>query len=370
MSLNHTLQKYYHDGVEDGRRSTALYAIACGLAEKGVSTEEIIDLVRDADSRWGKFKDRDDGIAQITLLVERACKGIPDSGTSKTDRPVHSWKEFKRVESEPIEWVLQGFLYHGALGTLIGPPGVGKTQFSIRLATSVALGRNFLCWKSGGRPQRVLYLSNEMGASELNYFISKMTDLDSVEEDLEGRLFIDAVGEAQDWLDEKEQDWIANRILDNNISGIIVDSLGSITPESLNDDKVVKALMKYADSVRRTYKVWVLFLHHIRKPPDNSKRPPSLDAMYGSTYIGGRIRTSLMLLKAEGEDNLTVSNVKQSIGRQTPEFRVKRTDLLNFEIDHSEPMPDAEIKRQNKKAAQKLVNRIISDPGTTGVNEI
>jgi hypothetical protein len=45
---------------------------------------------------------------------------------------------------------------------LIGPTGLGKTNFLLALATAGADGRDFLHWRGGGLPRRVLFVDGEM----------------------------------------------------------------------------------------------------------------------------------------------------------------------------------------------------------------
>jgi hypothetical protein len=45
---------------------------------------------------------------------------------------------------------------------LVGPTGLGKTNFLVALGMSIADGDNFLHWSNGGNPRRVLYIDGEM----------------------------------------------------------------------------------------------------------------------------------------------------------------------------------------------------------------
>lgn len=46
---------------------------------------------------------------------------------------------------------------------LIGPTGIGKSNWLLALGLAVADGRDFLHWRGCGRPRRVLYVDGEMG---------------------------------------------------------------------------------------------------------------------------------------------------------------------------------------------------------------
>jgi len=59
--------------LEGSGRGHTLYKLACYLKEDGRHTvEEAVELVRDADSRWGKFYARPDGDKRIMELIEKA----------------------------------------------------------------------------------------------------------------------------------------------------------------------------------------------------------------------------------------------------------------------------------------------------------
>jgi hypothetical protein len=45
---------------------------------------------------------------------------------------------------------------------LVGPTGLGKTSISMALDIAIADGRDFLHWRGGGRPRRVIYVDGEM----------------------------------------------------------------------------------------------------------------------------------------------------------------------------------------------------------------
>ena len=64
----------FRDGPLDGAdKSATLWKLACKIAEGGKHTrDECIQILVDADERWGKFSDRDDGLVQLTRLVDKA----------------------------------------------------------------------------------------------------------------------------------------------------------------------------------------------------------------------------------------------------------------------------------------------------------
>ena len=66
-------RKIYDEGPLEGKgRGHTLYKLACLLAEDGRHTpEEALELLYDADTRWGKFVERGDADVRIPAIVEK-----------------------------------------------------------------------------------------------------------------------------------------------------------------------------------------------------------------------------------------------------------------------------------------------------------
>jgi hypothetical protein len=354
--LSVTQQEVFYRGVPEGERGRKLYGLAASLAETGASRDVVDVLIRDADSRWGKFTGpgsrRTDGDRRLTELVDRVFTRVSISGES-TVVPLLGWKSLKESPGANLQWILEGFLYRGALGAISGPPGVGKTQLCLRLCAALVLGQDFLKFKNLGQgPERILFLSYEMGPQELNEFKNLMSDLAPKEEDLEERIKFKATGYSQIWGSKTVQAEIEADVLDENITGIVVDSLGSTSAKSLNDDLEVKTILDFADRLRNDYGVWVLFLHHQRKEDSAGKRKPNgLADLFGSMYVGGRIRTALILWPGEVKGDIEVSTPKTTLAKEGDPFWIRRTPVLDFELIATQDAiaRQAVEKRVNKK---------------------
>ena len=64
--------------------------------------------------------------------------------------------------NKKIPWIIDKLLAEGEQMLVFGAPKVGKSQFGLQLAMSIALGEPFLNWPIANR-RRVLYLNFEMG---------------------------------------------------------------------------------------------------------------------------------------------------------------------------------------------------------------
>ena len=64
----------------------------------------------------------------------------------------------------PAPDFLMGEVFHTETRAyLIGPTGLGKTNFGMALAAAMAAGTDFLHWKRSGKSRKVLYIDGEMG---------------------------------------------------------------------------------------------------------------------------------------------------------------------------------------------------------------
>jgi len=63
----------YRDGPLPGQdRSLTLYRLAAKAFESGLAAGDVLNILRNADSRWGKMSTRPDGEKQLLKIIERA----------------------------------------------------------------------------------------------------------------------------------------------------------------------------------------------------------------------------------------------------------------------------------------------------------
>jgi len=72
-----------------------------------------------------------------------------------------SLEEWEKRELALPDFLIGQWLTTTSRVLIVGPTGLGKTNFGLALAFSVAAGDDFLHWK-GVRPRRVLYIDGEM----------------------------------------------------------------------------------------------------------------------------------------------------------------------------------------------------------------
>ena len=92
------------------------------------------------------------------------AKSKPGGSPDRSDLLILTWLQ---RELPPRDWLLENMLCTTSRWLVIGATGVGKTLVGLDLALALASGANFLHWKGGGQPRRVMYLDGELPAETL-----------------------------------------------------------------------------------------------------------------------------------------------------------------------------------------------------------
>ena len=331
--------------VEEGKRSSALMALGYFGAETGMADEEIYALLINADDRWGKFKNRNDREKRLLDIINRARQKHPVGVNSEegllrgllasaedvetSANYVFGFAEFNKLDIK-LEWVIEGLIERKGMGIVVSAPGVGKTQWSLGMAMSCALGENFLIWPVH-KKMKILWFSLEMNGPALQYFTKIMaTHYSPAEmETLDRNLKIVPMGETLP-LDRPEgRQFLETLIEEYQPDGIIIDSMGKVTNKSLNDEEMAKKLANYYAMIRNKYDMFVYFVHHNRKANGDNKKPKDLADVYGNQYITADVSSAISLWK-EDAGEVEVNVIKSRLAREVEPFNVLRTDALRF----------------------------------------
>lgn len=324
---------YRQRDIPPGQRSSALMQLGYFCGEMGMSNAEIYSVIRNADDRWGKFKDRSDRDRRLLDLISKVRIKYPLGGTrlegvAPIELEVYGLKALLAKEVQ-VEWVIEGLLQKQGSMLLTGPSGVGKTQLSLRFAMSLALGHPYLGF-SVDAPHRIMFLSLEMGLADIKYFLSQMAENlnDDEMEVLQENLLIVPVGTSIYLDKEAEQKRLESLINEHRPDGIMYDSLGSTTADELSSETVVKAITDWDAIVRQKFDVFSWFIHHQRKAQAQNKKPKTLADVYGSQYITARA-TSVYCFWREMEQ-LELICLKKRLARMDDPVRIERHGHLDF----------------------------------------
>lgn len=322
----------FRHGVPEGQRSSGLMSLGYYLAELNMTVEEMLSVLMNADERWGKFKGRNDRLVRLMEIITIARAKYPprtegDPGTPKLQPLGFRTLLATKVE---LEWVWDGLLQKAGYMLLTGPSGIGKTQFSLGAAHSLALGKKFLERDVGG-PKRIGFFSLEMGLIDLKYFLMQMGEgYTEVEKDiLEENMHFFPLGEPLYMTKPEVRTEIEELVGDLKLDGIMVDSLGSATDEEVSDEKF-KKFFHWNDQLRMRTGAFTWYIHHHRKASGDNKKPNKLSDVYGSQYITSYATSVLCLWEGSIANTTQLIPLKVRLAPKPPQFNMHKDGNLQF----------------------------------------
>lgn len=309
-------------------RSSSLMNLAYACAQLNMTSTEIMTILVMMDNVWEKFKDRKDRfkrLGHIITIAKNKHPGTPDI-FEETFAIAFGWETFLNTEVN-IDWLIEGLLMEQGNMLLVGPSGLGKTQFTLQTFIHLALGKDFLHYKIT-EPKKVMFLSLEMGLGELKIFAEAMSG--PLNEDelalLEENFIILPHGEPWPLNKPEGQAQLIQFIENHKPTMIGVDSIGSAISGNISSDEAVQPYTEFVDRVRNKYSLAWWSIHHMRKAQD---RAITQDDVYGNQYLLNRSTSTYALLR--GKNGLIkVRNFKMRMAQQEQDYFIKRVDHLNF----------------------------------------
>lgn len=313
-------------------RSGSLMNLAYGCAQMGMTDNEIMVMLTLADDKWEKFSRRRDRMKRLAHIIMVARNKYPEQNDSSADDliMVMGFQSFLATEIE-IDWILEGFLMERGMMLLVGPGGIGKTQFTLQALIHIALGKDWLHYKAGN-PKKVLFLSLEMGHGELKIFLEAMSKALDPEEQalLEQNLLIIPLGEPWPLNTLEGQAKLIEILEEFQPDGLAVDSIGSAVRGNISSDESVQPFLEFNDKIRNRYNMFTWYIHHARKQPREGNHTLTQDDVYGNQYIFNRSSSTYMLSRAKG-GNIRVKNLKQRLAKEEIDYVIARNNsTLNY----------------------------------------
>lgn len=313
-------------------RSAALTRLAFECVEMGMSNEEVFVVLLDADERWGKFKDRTDRDRRLEGLISY-IRGKNAHTLEITDQStIYRFLDFMTTDIR-LRWVIPGVIPVAGSGLIFGPPGVGKSMWSLRMGMAVAAGREqFLHWPIE-KQLRVGFVSLEMPHDELKEFFYDMKVPEEEARKLQENFFVWPIGHAYPFDIPDQQIEILKYIDQYEIKLLIVDSLGAALYGDISSDNEIKRLNSFLnEDLRKDRGCGYFFVHHPRKPgAAESKKPNDFYDAFGSVYIVANAQTVLNLNPMTG-NKFKLNSFKNRLTRDANSVLLERTDNRDFKI--------------------------------------
>src|SRR5690606_17920918 len=232
-------------------------------------------------------------------------------------------------------------------GLCTGRPGTGKTQLMLQLAADLATGKkHFLDFELSGNPKKVLFLSLEMSAYQLQHFTVLLRG-NYPEPEMKKNLTIYGKGEPVYFNQESGQRLFDSWLDEYRPDVVIVDSLSQSTTDLSSDDEMSK-LFAFLKALRRYHSFGLVFIHHHRKKANDAqsrKQANSQSDIYGSYQIAATTDFALDLEDRHDPEQLLDLQLLKARFRpmmQDP-WKLRRDDHLYFSRDELDGLRDQRL---------------------------
>lgn len=328
------LLKKNKDEVTD--RSQSLMNLAYICAGMGLTNAEIMVMLVLADDKWEKFKHREDRMKRLAHIIMVARNKYPIDPIEQTLFMAFGFASLLDTDIS-IDWLIDPMLMEQGFMLLVGPSGLGKTQFTLQFLIHLALGKDYLDYKMP-QPKKVGFVSLEMGHGELKIFLEAMRRVLTDDEVLllEKNFILVPLGEPLALNRADGQQHVVNFIESHELEVLAVDSIGSAIAGNISGDETVQPFTEFTDKIRNRYGIATWYIHHLRKSKDG---PPTQDDVYGNQYIFNRSTSVYAMLKSKG-GGIRIRNFKNRLAPLEKDYFVRRDENLNF---HKESEGMAEL---------------------------
>ena len=136
-------------------------------------------------------------------------------------------------------------------------------------------------------------------------------------------------------------------VVAEGITGVVIDTLQAVTSESLQDEKAVRGMFGWANSMRHKHGIWFIVLAHPRKGVAWTKRKDrelTTDELYGTRLIGDVVDGIFALVLADKNQGiLQLQNLKSRYTAGKATVNLRRSENLWLEPTKQTPNEDAEV---------------------------
>lgn len=364
--------------VSVGERSDRLWELECLLAESGVKTPDIINLVR--MSPWNKFENRRNEEEQIEKEVYKAKEKVVSLGLQKaitfgpkvSTNPWTSYSKMVGMKIRKPEWLISDMWQDKSHGFIAGEPKTYKSVLATDIAVSVASGTPVLNTFPVHNPGPVLIIQEENHPYLVQDRLRKMATSKGL---MDGEVkrnsdttlsirFPDVLPihllnqYGFNMTQEEDRDMVQKTIKRVKPALVIFDPLylmlGGIDE---NSSKELRPLLGWLLQLRYTYDTGIMLIHHWNKAGISNRGG---QRMMGSTTYHAWVESALYCsVKDEVQHQIRVE-------REFRSFPKPRNLEIEFKMgDPGEDLYEPQVLESNTMGAGDVLEIIKNSNGIT-----
>lgn len=213
----------------------------------------------------GAERFRPEPLAPVTINLGGAPKPIESSA----ELAPMDWSTLAGQTPEPAVFRLPGWMPARTTTLLSANGGVGKSNLSLQLAASLALGRSFL--GIDVEPCKVLVLSAEDEARTVHFRLGNIVaDLGASLADLENRLVAYDLTQSdcvlwREGVPTSRMQWLADTVERHQAAVVIIDNASDVFSANENDRAEVRGFMRCLNAIALHSGAAILLLAHVDK---------------------------------------------------------------------------------------------------------
>lgn len=213
----------------------------------------------------GAERFRPEALPSVTINLGGERKAVTAAG----EPAPMDWRSLSQSAPAPATFRLDGWMPARTTTLLAANGGVGKSNLSLQLAASLALGRPFLGIDT--HPARVLVLSAEDEARTVHFRLGNVcADMGVDIADLEGRLVAYDLTQFdcvlwREGAPTARMQWVSDIVTQHQAEVLIIDNASDVFSSNENDRAEVRGFMRCLNAIALHSGAAVLLLAHVDK---------------------------------------------------------------------------------------------------------
>lgn len=237
------------------------------------------------------------------------------------------WDELERVEPEPTQWRIEGWLPERTVTLLAANGGVGKSNLSLQAGVALATGREFVGVST--KPSRVLVISGEDEGRTVHFRVASICrDLGIPLSDLAGRMMVYDMTQTdcvlwRNGAPTERMQWLADAVVRHRAETVIIDNASDVFADNENDRTCVRGFMRCLNTIAHGTGAGMLLLAHVDKASVRAGAGLDSNSTFsGSTAWNNSARSRWAMVR-EDSGAIVVRHEKCNLGPLQEEIRLE-----------------------------------------------